>query len=187
MSNPLWLDDVHVGDKFRTDVYHLTTDAIMSSRRHGTLSRSTLAKNRRVTPSSRDSPPAAGRLRPSPCDCSSPRVCRWRPASSAPPLTSPGPPRPVPATTSTSSWKSPTCACPSRTPPAGSLPRPTTPSINTAMSDSAPRLDCWRSQGHTDPPSATSPGKGHDPPGYPSPVAGSARMGLRHVSYDAEN
>ena len=29
MSNPLWLDDVHVGDKFRTDVYHLTTDAII--------------------------------------------------------------------------------------------------------------------------------------------------------------
>ena len=29
MSNLLWLEDVHVGDKFRTDVYHLTTDAII--------------------------------------------------------------------------------------------------------------------------------------------------------------
>ena len=29
MSNLLWLEDVHVGDTFRTDVYHLTTDAII--------------------------------------------------------------------------------------------------------------------------------------------------------------
>jgi len=29
VSNLLWLEDVHVGDTFRTDVYHLTTDAII--------------------------------------------------------------------------------------------------------------------------------------------------------------
>jgi acyl dehydratase len=29
MSNLLWLEDVHVGDKFRTDEYELSADAIV--------------------------------------------------------------------------------------------------------------------------------------------------------------
>lgn len=29
MADTLWLDDIHVGDRFRTDVYNLTADAII--------------------------------------------------------------------------------------------------------------------------------------------------------------
>ena len=153
MSNLLWLEDVHVGDTFRTDVYHLTTDAIIEFASAWDpqpfhlgeeSARDTFFKG--LAASGWQTAAITMRL----------LVTTGLPLATGiigASIELAWPPRPVPATSSTSSWKSPTCACRSRTQAADSSPPPTTPSINTVTSDSAPRLACWHSPSHTDPPS----------------------------------
>jgi hypothetical protein len=41
MATELWLEDIHVGDRFRTDVYELTADDIVDFAPSGTRSRFT--------------------------------------------------------------------------------------------------------------------------------------------------
>ena len=152
MSNPLWLDDLHVGDKFRTDVYDLTAAEIIEF--STSVGPAAVPPWRRIR--ARHLLQGTGRQRLQTAVI----TMRLLVTTGLPLATG------IIGASIDLAWPTPTrpgdqlhvelevtdVRVSSRTPPAGSLPRPTTPSINTAMSDSAPRLDCWRSQGHTDRP-----------------------------------
>ncbi|MFZ0718596.1 hypothetical protein [Mycobacterium sp.] len=93
MATELWLDDLRVGHRFRTDVYDLTADDIIEFaikwdpqpfHISDESAQDTFFMGSRAAA---DTPPRSR------CACSSRQELRWRAALSAPAVRSPGPPR----------------------------------------------------------------------------------------------
>ena len=78
MTGELWLEDIHVGHRFRTDVYNLTADDIIEFATKWDPQPFHLSDETARTLSSRGSRAAAGTPPPSRCACSSRQALPWR-------------------------------------------------------------------------------------------------------------